>query len=57
MLIFSVVTPCETVMWMHHFGGIYYLHLLGVTTQKTHIDIFTSVKTSNLTPFFGMLYL
>jgi hypothetical protein len=57
MLVFCVVTPCGVVGSYRCFGKTYCLHLQkwyiptsphGVATQKTNIDIFTAVKTSDL---------
>jgi hypothetical protein len=54
--VFWLVMPCGLVDYQS-FGGTYCLHLQGevlppasshgITTQKTMIDIFTTVRTSN----------
>jgi hypothetical protein len=48
VLVFWVVTLCGLVGRYHNFRGTYCFHLQGITTQKTSINIFTTVKTSNL---------
>jgi hypothetical protein len=62
MVTFWVLTPCGLAGGYQCFGGTYYLpedrcnmflrnvgtRPRGVTNQKTNIDIFTAVRTSNL---------
>jgi hypothetical protein len=53
IVVLGVVTPCSLVGGYQRFGGTYSLHLQGTilhsaTTQKTTVDIFTAVTTSNL---------
>jgi hypothetical protein len=53
MMVFWAVTPCGRLGRYQHFGGTYCLNLQPlsphyITTQKTNIDTFTAVRTSNL---------
>jgi hypothetical protein len=48
VLILWVVTPCGLAGRYQRFGKTHCLHHQGVTTQKTNIDVFTAVRTSNL---------
>jgi hypothetical protein len=49
MLVFWEVMSCGLAGRYERFGGTCFFHIQGVTTKKTHIDVFTAVRTSNLT--------
>jgi hypothetical protein len=71
MLFFCVVTPCGLVDRYQRIGGTYCLHIQGimaspipwnlpkiphrVTTKNYNIDIFTAVRTSNVTYGFVLM--